>query len=217
MKIKYHLQKFFGAFFSSPLIPEGKTIGYSLVKSERSDSEVSPKAKVYAPYYLHKVSVGLYSYISRNCYISDTEIGRFCSIGQNFCCGLGMHPIVGISTSPMFYSSCRQNGYSLCSTHEYEEKRPVHIGNDVFIGANVTVLDGVTISDGAVVGAGAVVTHDIPPYAVAVGIPAKVIKYRFAPETIASLLETRWWDLPEEELQKVKQYFWKVDEYLKLK
>lgn len=215
--LKYYLQKLFGAIFSSPLIPKGKTIGYSLVKSERANSEVNPKAKVYAPFYLNKVSVGKYSYISRNCYISDTEIGQFCSIGQNFCCGLGMHPISGISTSPMFYSLEKQNGYSLCDDPEYEEKKPIHIGNDVFIGANVTVLNGVTISDGAVVGAGAVVTKDIPPYAVAVGVPAQIIKYRFSPNTIDSLLEKRWWDLSEDNLQKIENHFWDVDAFLKSK
>ncbi|MFN3492397.1 MAG: acyltransferase, partial [Anaerolineales bacterium] len=55
---------------------------------------------------------------------------------------------------------------------------PVKIGNDVWLGGHVTVTQGVTIGEGAVIGANAVVTKDIPPYAVAVGSPAKVIKYR---------------------------------------
>ncbi len=57
-------------------------------------------------------------------------------------------------------------------------KEPIVIGNDVWIGANVTVLKGVHISDGAVVGAGSVVVKDIPPYSIAVGNPARVIKMR---------------------------------------
>ena len=57
-------------------------------------------------------------------------------------------------------------------------KKTVVIGNDVWIGANVTVIKGVTIGDGVVIGAGSVVTKDIPEYAVAVGNPARVIKYR---------------------------------------
>lgn len=55
---------------------------------------------------------------------------------------------------------------------------PTKIGNDVWIGANATVLGGVTIGNGAVIGAGSVVTKNIPPYAIAVGNPAKVIKFR---------------------------------------
>ena len=50
------------------------------------------------------------------------------------------------------------------------------IGNNVWIGRNVCIMPGVTIGDGAVIGANAVVTHDIPAYSVAVGVPAKVIK-----------------------------------------
>ena len=55
-------------------------------------------------------------------------------------------------------------------------KGPVVIGNNVWLGNNVCVLSGVTIGDGAVIGANSVVTHNIPPYCVAAGIPAKVIK-----------------------------------------
>ena len=50
--------------------------------------------------------------------------------------------------------------------------KPTRIGADVWLGAGVTVLGGVTIGDGSVVGAGAVVTKDLPPYSIAVGVPA---------------------------------------------
>lgn len=55
---------------------------------------------------------------------------------------------------------------------------PTKIGSDVWVGANCTILGGVNIGDGAVIGAGSVVTKDVPPYAIVVGNPAKVIKDR---------------------------------------
>lgn len=55
---------------------------------------------------------------------------------------------------------------------------PTTIGSDVWLGAGVTVLGGVTIGDGCVVGANAVVTSDLPPYSVAMGVPARSEKYR---------------------------------------
>lgn len=55
---------------------------------------------------------------------------------------------------------------------------PVSIGSDVWIGAGASILGGVTIGNGCVVAAGAVVTRDLPPYAIAAGVPARVIRYR---------------------------------------
>jgi acetyltransferase-like isoleucine patch superfamily enzyme len=59
-------------------------------------------------------------------------------------------------------------------------KGPIVIGDDVWVGRCVTVLDGVTIGHGAVIGAGSVVAHDVPPYAVAAGQPARVVRMREA-------------------------------------
>jgi acetyltransferase-like isoleucine patch superfamily enzyme len=213
-RIIYYLQKLFGLILNEPLIPETKTTGYSLVKSQRADFSCSSKARYYAPFYFHKVSLGDYSYISRNADITNTEIGKFCSIGPNFCCGLGIHPTHGISTSPMFYSTARQNGSTLIKKNKIEESKRTFIGNDVFIGANVTLLDGLQIGDGAVIGAGAVVTKNIPPYAIAVGIPAKVIKYRFDKEQIAKVHNIEWWNFEDEKLPEIEKYFFDIDSFI---
>jgi len=58
------------------------------------------------------------------------------------------------------------------------EIKPVRIGAGADIGTNATILPGVSIGEGAIVGAGAVVTNDIPAYAVAAGVPARVLRYR---------------------------------------
>lgn len=77
-------------------------------------------------------------------------------------------------------------------------KGPVIIGNDVWIGIGAMILSGVRIGDGAVISAGAVVTKDIPPYAIAGGNPAKVIRNRFPPEQVEAFLRIRWWDWPDD-------------------
>lgn len=210
MSIKYYFQKLIGNLFVEPIIPWDKTIGYSLVKSEKANCRIAECTRVYAPFFLHDVSLGEYSYIAKNSSITNCEIGKFCSIGPNFCCGLGIHPTNGISTAPMFYSTAKQNGTSLCENKKVGESKHTKIGHDVFIGVNVTVLDGVSIGNGAVIGAGAVVVNDIPPYAVAVGVPAKVVKYRFDDATIEKLQSLEWWNWSIEDLKKVELNFWNV-------
>lgn len=161
------------------------------------------------------VKIGFGTYLSVNSKIVNTEIGKFCSIGPNLLCGFGIHPINGISTSPAFYSMGKQNGFTLANTNKIEELKPIYIGNDVFIGANVTILDGVKIGDGVVIGAGAVVSKDIPPYAVAVGCPIKVIKYRFSPDVIEKLLVFKWWEKDTLVWKKVEKNFFDVQGFLK--
>lgn len=161
---------------------------------------------------LSNVDIGDYSYMSGNAVVSNTRIGKFCSIGPNFFCGWGVHPIDGISTSPVFYSSKAK--FTFSEEDKIEEHPQITIGNDVFIGANVTVLEGVTIGDGAVIGAGAVVSKDIPPYAVAVGSPIQIKKYRFSEEQIRQLRRIAWWDFDDERLKEVERLFFDVDSFI---
>lgn len=213
MNIKYYIQKLLGLILDKPIVK--KTVGYSLVISEKVNTKLGNHTNVVAPYFLHHVVLDDYSYIARNSNATNVQIGKFCSIGPNFCCGLGLHPTNGISTAPMFYSKAKQNGLTLVNDVVYEEQKQTTIGNDVFIGANVTIIDGVTIGDGAVIGAGAVVVKDIPPYAVAGGVPAKVIKYRFDQDIIEKLLKLKWWDWSDEDLQKVADKEFDVLEFIK--
>lgn len=79
---------------------------------------------------------------------------------------------------------------------------PLKIGHDVWLGHNSIIMPHVKeIGTGAVVGAGAVLNKDVPPYAVVVGNPARVVRYRFSQEKIEELLASRWWEKPIEELK----------------
>lgn len=151
---------------------------------------------------IHNSYVGYGTYIvGESGYVNDCKIGKFCSIASNCHIGLGNHPLDMVSTSPLFSSSHTLLPQPLMiQSIPVEEKSiedtryKVVIGNDVWLGYNVCVKEGVTIGDGAVIGAKALVTKDIPPYAIAVGIPARVVKYRFTDEEIQKLLATKWWD-----------------------
>lgn len=189
-------------------------ISLESIQSFISNSNISKYSELKKPYKILNSQINDFTYLSTNSYVNLASIGKFCSIGPNFLCGWGIHPTNGISTSPMFYSTKKQNGTTLSGEDKVEERKPIKIGNDVFIGANVTVLDGITIGDGAVIGAGAVVSKDIPPYAVAVGCPVQVIKYRFDEPAIESLLNIKWWEFEDEKLADVEKMFFQVVEFI---
>lgn len=175
------------------------------------NSKVHVNVKLNAPCYIKESTIDNYTYVGSNSNISNTSIGKFCSIGKNFSCGLGLHPLNGISTSPMFYSTKKQNGFSLVSKNNYVENKNITIGNDVFIGMNVTILDGVKIGNGAVVGACSFVNKDIPDYAIVGGNPAKILKYRFKENEIERLNSLSWWNWDEDKLKNVEKNFYNIN------
>lgn len=77
---------------------------------------------------------------------------------------------------------------------------PVTLGHDVWIGHGAVVLPGVTIGTDAAVGAGSIVTRDVPPFAVVVGNPGRVLRLRFSEAVFAELLRIAWWDWPHERI-----------------
>ena len=119
----------------------------------------------------------------RNTFIYDAE-GNNCLIG----------PDVGFYTAGhrLQPEGRTHDGYGI----------PITIGNDVWIGQHVTIMPGVHIGDGAIIGANSVVASDIPPYAVAVGNPCRVVRMRFDDEFIAYLLQLKWWDWDIEKIER---------------
>lgn len=185
------------------------------VQTRIFNSKISTKANIGGPSQINSSKIGDYTYIATNASILSTTIGKFCSIGPNLSCGWGIHPVHTLSTSPAFYSTKCQAGITFSNEDKLIESLQIEIGNDVFIGMNVTILDGIKIGDGAIIGAGAVVSKDIPPYAVAVGSPIKIIKYRFTPDIIEKLLEIKWWDFDVQNLKKVEENFFDVNNFVK--
>ncbi|WP_088892278.1 acyltransferase [Leptolyngbya ohadii] len=120
-----------------------------------------------------KIQIGENTYINRNTFIDASlsiVIGKECAIG------------------PGCYITDHDHGIDpgLSPLAQPLVSKQTQIGDRSWIGANVTVLKGVTIGADAVIGAGSVVTKDIPERAIAVGSPAKVIRYRQADRTLAA-------------------------------
>lgn len=95
-------------------------------------------------------------------------------------------------------------------------KGDIVIENDVWIGAKSTIMSGVKIHNGAVVGANSTITKDVPPYAIVVGNPGKIVKYRFTEKQIESLLKISWWDWIEPRIQNEAMTLWSdnIDEFI---
>lgn len=184
------------------------------LRNTKWNNSLGIQVKINDPYYITESDIGNYTYISLNSHITNTSIGKFCSIGPNLVCGWGVHPTKGISTHPMFYSTAKQNGITLCQKNKIEERKQITIGNDVFIGANVTILDGITIGDGAIIGAGAVVSKNIPPYAIAVGCPIQIKQFRFEEHIVEKLQKIKWWDKDMATLMDIEANFFDIDKFL---
>lgn len=134
--------------------------------------------------------IGEYGFVSPNCCIYDTEIGNYLSLGGSVQIGAMEHPVLDLSTNTF-----------LCKN--YPTSKKTIIGNDVWIAGQSIIKQGVHIGNGAVIGANSFVNTDIPPYAVAVGSPAKVIKYRFTEEIRAALSESKYWEFPPAEAKRI--------------
>jgi virginiamycin A acetyltransferase len=129
-------------------------------------------------------------------------IGRFVAIarGARFIMNGANHATGGLSTYPFnIFGSGWEKGFDPASAASRDD---TVIGNDVWIGSEAVILPGVSIGNGAIIGACAVVGSDVPPYCIAVGNPARVIRVRFGPDIVATLNEIAWWDWPAERITR---------------
>jgi phosphonate metabolism protein (transferase hexapeptide repeat family) len=146
---------------------------------------------------------GDYSYITWDCHVAGSDIGKFCSIAAHVRINPGNHPVWRASQHHFSYRS-RQFGFAESDDAEvfaWRRDNAVTLGHDIWIGHGVTLLAGVTVGTGAVVGAGAVVSKNVAPYSIVAGVPARPIRTRF-PAAIAERLQAlAWWDWSHDRLR----------------
>lgn len=129
---------------------------------------------------------GKYNYIARDGIYYNTEVGNYCCFGPNVHIGGMQHSYWWYSMSPLLS----------------DKAKPVaktNIGNDVWIGAQAVISQGINIGDGAVVGANSFVNKDVPSFAIVVGSPAKILKYRFEEDVRRKIVDSQYWNCDIEE------------------
>jgi virginiamycin A acetyltransferase len=143
------------------------------------------------------------------------DIGNFCSIARHVSLHGYYHDATRITT---YYVGRNVLGRPI--EDEVVSRGPITVGHDVWMGTGVQVMSGVAVGTGAILGAGSVVTRDVPPYAVAVGAPAKVVRLRFDEAVVERLLASRWWEWSHDEIRARAPLFTQpvtpalLDEYL---
>ena len=149
------------------------------------------------------------------------SIGSFCSFGPNT--SIVQPHYMGVTTHQFLFSSWRYPHLDKMLPHKRQEEvfekyissKKTVIGNDVWIGRNATLIAGVRIGNGAVIGAGAVVTKDVPDYAIVVGVPARIIKYRFSEEIIKKLNMIEWWNWSDDLIAERYEDFFNIEVFVK--
>ena len=133
-------------------------------------------------------------------------IGKFCMIASDvkFIMNGANHLTKALTTFPFAIFG---NGWENAMENKtYPQKGDINIGNDVWIGYNATIMAGVTIGDGAIIATNSTVIHDVAPYSIVGGNPAREVKKRFSDEEISKLLELKWWNWDIEKITKNIQH-----------
>jgi len=188
---------------SDKINPSAKVIDSTL----SGDINIGEGALVKDAHLFGNITIGKYSTVNGPntdifCSRHSVKIGNFCSISRNVSIQEYDHITDRCTTYFILHHIFGEDW-----TKETVSKGSIEIGNDVWIGTQCIIVSGVKIGDGAVIGANSVVTKDIPPYAFAVGSPAKVIKYRFEENIIEKLLKIKWWDWPIEKIRNNRALF----------
>lgn len=134
--------------------------------------------------------------------LNPIDIGNFASVARNVTIQEYNHRFDRLSTYYM-----NQNIFNGDVRDDVASKGKIVIGHDVWIGTHSVVLSGCTIGNGAIVAANSVVTSDIPPFSIAAGSPARVIKQRFEDGIVKELQRIQWWHWPIGKIKANKELF----------
>ncbi len=129
-------------------------------------------------------------------------IGKFCQFahGTRFITSSANHPKRWFTAYPFSVFNHEVGNFFL---EEFSQGEDTNVGHDVWIGHNAMIMPGVTLGNGVIVGSGAVVAHDVPPFAVVAGNPARIVRMRFSQEVIDLLEELAWWHMDPEEIREI--------------
>lgn len=152
--------------------------------------------QIKGPGVLHDVSMGDYSYCAGYNQMDYAVIGKFCSIATFVRINPGNHP--AYTRPAQHHFTYRSALFGLAPDDadffSWRKRHAVIIGHDVWIGHNAVIMPGVTVGNGAVIGTGAIVTHDVAPYTIVAGVPARPIGARFDDGLAAKFDTLCWWD-----------------------
>lgn len=167
---------------------------YTVDLSSDSTREKFPILTIDKGSYISELEI-MYSFLSCNEQLYNFQIGRYNSVAS------GIKVIIDADHDYKKVFQGRIRNFPYEAPVRINRKGQVIIQNDCWIGIGATILGGVTIHNGAVVAAYAVVAKDVPPYAIVVGNPARVVAYRFNPEEIEALQRIAWWQWSDEKIQ----------------
>lgn len=157
----------------------------------RNEYESAPLREYFRRH--HDIDVGLYTIgpFDRWRVPPGARIGRYCSIARTARLLDADHPVDALGTHPYFYLA----EFGVVGRDQLH-LRPQFVEDGVWIGHNAIITPSCArIGRGAIIGAGAVVMQDVPPYAIVTGAPARLVRFRFDPDTIAVIEATHWWEL----------------------
>jgi phosphonate metabolism protein (transferase hexapeptide repeat family) len=171
--------------------------------SPRRNSQFEEYTEIGPRNYFENSQLRRFGYTGPDCWFQNTEIGPFANIAASVRVGPTSHPM---DRPTQHHFTYRRKMFGLAAEDDeaffqWRAQQRTSLGADTWLGHGCIVMPGVKIGHGVVVGAGAVVTRDLPDYAIAVGVPAKVVRFRFPEATRQALISLAWWDWPYDKIK----------------